>query len=340
MDMVSRTPTWAIVATIDEPPALVQAFVALHLMLGAQEIFLYCDRPRDTVQKDLAHLAQVTVIPCDALHWRKFGKKRPHRHQIRQTRNATDAYARTTADWLLHCDADEFLRPSDIVSDVLRTVPDDIECLIVDVAERVHPQGQFGNSIFDGAFRRPLRISANRGTCVFGDDYALTNRGLTGHAQGKAFVRTGCAVNMSIHRPRARKKGQEVLTTRADVDALKLLHFEGLTKRYWAYKLSRMVFALRARNGMPPSEHRRRQAEALISAPDSADDLYQRLKCPDVGTIKKLCKRGLWDDEPFDPSVAVAKYFPARVADPSPNAVDQWLDQHKQHVTSFMQNIT
>jgi len=334
--MVKETPTWAVVATIDEPPALVQAFVAWHLSLGAAQIFLYCDRPRDAVQARLVHLPQVTVVPCDAAHWRRLGKSRPRRHQVRQVRNARDAYTRTTADWILHCDADEFVRAGVPVSDALRDVPAETACLLLHVAERVHPLGEMGAHIFDGAFRRPFRVPQKRGVALFGADYALTYRGLTGHSQGKAFVRTGRSLHMSIHRPRPATADQEVFSARATIEAMELLHFEGLTQNYWAYKLARMVHALQERDGMPPSDHRRRQADELIAAPSAAAALYQRLKCPDAQAIAQLRKRGLWDDRVFDPSQAVARYFPDQIADPSLQNVDRWLNRHKKRVADYL----
>ena len=266
--MLTETSSWAVVATVDEPPALLQAFVAWHLSLGAAEIFLYFDRASQTASQDFAHLPQVTVVCCDDAHWQRLGRGRSPRHQVRQARNAQDAYRRVTADWILHCDADEFLRASVQVADVLCAVPADVQSYVLGVAERVHPLGEIGAGIFDGAFRRPFRGPARRGRALFGSDFELTNRGVTGHAQGKCFVRTRQGVNLSIHRPRPAKAGPEIVSARAASEVLELLHFDGLTQNYWTYKLSRMVQALHENDGMPPSDHRRRQAEALIAAND------------------------------------------------------------------------
>ncbi|PXW68724.1 glycosyl transferase family 2 [Loktanella sp. PT4BL] len=335
--MLTETPSWAVVATVDEPPALLQAFVAWHLSLGAAQVFLYLDRPSAAGSVDLTHLPQVTVVACDAAHWQRFGKPRPHRHEIRQVRNAQDAYQRTAADWILHCDADEYLRAAMPVADILAGIEAETECFILGVAERVHPMGKIGAGIFDGAFRRPFQGPAKRGAAIFGADFTMTNRGLTGHAQGKAFVRTGRGLHMSIHRPRRPKAGQEVVSTRATNEVLELLHFEGLTPHYWFYKLSRMIQALNEDDGMPPSAHRRRQAEALMAAPELADGLYHRLKSVDAPTIKALVERGLWDDRAFDPAPVVARYFAGQVADASPQAIDDWLATNKTHVTDYLQ---
>ena len=85
--MTLSEPTWAVVATVDEPLAVVQTFVAWHLSLGAAHVYLYCDRPNDPVQAAVAHLPRVSVVICDDAHWLRIGKSRPRRHQVRQVAN-------------------------------------------------------------------------------------------------------------------------------------------------------------------------------------------------------------------------------------------------------------
>ena len=329
--MMQNRPTWAVVATVDEPPALVLAFVAWHLAMGASRVFIYCDRPDDPVQTLLAAVPQVKVVACDQAHWLRVGKSRPRRHEVRQVRNAHDAYVQTDADWILHSDADEFVWAKDRVDTVLSTASDAVDCLVIPVAERNHQSDEDGVSIFEGAFRRPFREPAHRGRKVFGADFDLTYRGLTGHAQGKAFVRTGRAMRMSIHRPRPPVPDQDLRLERAPVDDLELLHFEGLTPRYWVYKLTRMMQALHERDGMPLSDHRSKQANLLPDAPD----LYRRLKQPDADVVGVLTRLGLWHTPSFDPLPAVAEYFPEVTCDLSPAAIDHWLERNKPDVLAY-----
>lgn len=334
--MALRHPSWAVVATVDEPPALVQAFVAWHLSAGADHIFLYCDRPDDPVQDLLASLPQVTVVLCDAAHWLRVGKSRPRRHQVRQVRNAQDAYTRAQTDWILHIDADEFVWTDAPVSEVLSGCPEQADSLILPVAERVHFPDAVGDSVLEGAFRRPFHGSPESGRRFFGPDYDLTYRGLTGHAQGKAFVRRGRPLHMSIHRPRPARSDQELSMARADSDAAELLHFEGLTPAFWTYKLARMAQALAERDGMPPSAHRRKQADALIAAPDRAEAVYARLKVVDEEMQALLQDHGLWSAPEFAPQAALAALFPDHVIDLSPEAIDHWLHREKAAILTYL----
>ncbi|WP_342076663.1 glycosyltransferase family 2 protein [Yoonia sp. SS1-5] len=333
--MVEPTTTWSVVAMVDEPPALLQAFVAWHLGLGAAEIFLYFDRPDDPAQHMFAHLPQVRVVACDAAHWSALGKSRPARHQVRQVQNARHAYALTRSAWLLHADADEFVWVEGSVADCLAGVVPAADCFVLPVAERIHRPGENAGTILDGPFRRPFPGRFELGQRLFGPTYALTNRGLTGHLLGKAFVRTGRDLRLSIHRPRHGELPEPQIA-RADRTQLELLHFDGLTPEYWIYKLMRMASALVHRNGMPPSRHRRAQADALLANPDGALGLYDQLKVIDDDTRAILLAQDLFAAPSFDPQGALAQFFPGMSVDLSPGAIDAWLRDHKSDIRAFL----
>ena len=334
--MTLSEPTWAVVATVDEPLAVVQTFVAWHLSLGAAHVYLYCDRPNDPVQAAVAHLPQVSVVICDDAHWLRIGKSRPRRHQVRQVANARDAYGRTDADWLVHIDADEFLWSHALVTQQLSAVSETTDCLIIPVAERVHLEGAQNETIFEGAFRRPFVSSITKGRAVFGPDYSMTYKGLAGHAQGKVFVRTGRPLRLSIHRARSTDPECELGSERADCDQLELLHFDGLTSLQWTFKLARMAHALVKKGGMPPSPHRRKQANALLSDPDKADEIYHRLKTADKVQQALLQGHDLWAAPAFDPMSPLQQWFPDQEIDLAPTAIDDWLRRNKRHILTFL----
>ena len=56
-----------------------------------------------------------------------FMTKRPVKHQVRQTQNATFTYHRKAeVDWLAHIDVDEFLWPAEPLAPLLAALPADI----------------------------------------------------------------------------------------------------------------------------------------------------------------------------------------------------------------------
>ena len=317
--MTKQQPTWAIVATVDEPPALVQAFVAWHLALGAAEVMLYFDRPDDPAAALFSHLDAVSVIRCDAAHWERLAGRRPDKHEIRQVRNATNAYRHMQSDWLLHADADEYLWADGSVAAALEQAGSGTDCLVVPVAERVFADDAPAETIFAGAFRRPARKGQET-------DGGLTLRGLTGHANGKAFTRRDRRVEVSIHRARGLKRG-DVPTEAAQ--GLELLHFDGLTPLNWVYKLLRKADAVAHHNGMAASLHRQAQIDAVQADPIAAFALHDRLKRPDVDRLRA---KGLLAEPSFDPAEALARYFPGERIDLSPQAIDAWLRREKRDV--------
>lgn len=69
---------------------------------------IFLDAPDPALAARLAH-PRVTFHQCDDAHWTGAPDKARTTHQRRQAHNATRAYRRSTADWLLHIDVDEFL---------------------------------------------------------------------------------------------------------------------------------------------------------------------------------------------------------------------------------------
>ncbi len=302
--MDTFAPTWAVVATVDEPPALVQAFVAWYLDLGAAEVWLYFDRENDPAADLFAGQPQVRVTRCDAAYWAQFGR-RPEKHQIRQVRNATDAYGRVCADWLLHCDADEFLWPVDGVGAHLDRVYPWMDGAIVPVAERVFVAGAARTMVFDGMFRRPDKTNAASDP--------MTLRGLTGHAIGKTFTPVGRNLTLSVHRP---KRGDDTLKLEP-VPGLELLHFDGLTRLHWVYKLLRKANAFAHQGGMVPSPHRQRQIDAVRDDLDTAFAVYDRLKVLDSAACATLRQKELL----FAPSIRPEAHGLTS------EAIDDWIRQ-------------
>lgn len=319
--MSSNAPSWAVVATVNEPPVLVQSFVAWHLSLGASEVFLYFDRPDDPTADMFAALPQVNVIRCDAAHWQALGR-RPGRHQVRQTQNATQAYGRTTCDWLLHIDADEFLWPKRAVGDSLGTAPP-ADGLAIPVAERIYDKSSNTDTIFAGLFRRPFTSDIKDNHPIFDNGHGVLSRGLTGHTIGKSFVRVGRDLRIAIHRPKLPRGVAGPLQIGRMPD-LELLHFEGLTPLHWMAKLMR-VGVTHPPNPEHTRRHRQKLRAAVQTAPDEARDLHDLLKVADATKQRVLSRYGLLLAAPFDPLPALMRFFPAQSHDLSPASFDAWL---------------
>ena len=111
----------------------------------------------------------------------------------------------------------------------------------------------------------------------------------------------------------------------AQAAGLELLHFDGLTRLHWVYKLLRKADAFAHRGGMAPSPQRDRQIAAVLEAPEAAFALYDRLKNAGPELQAQLAQFGLWVDARFDPASALAAVFPSQCVDMSAQAIDAWL---------------
>lgn len=293
-----QQPTWAVVATVDEPSALIISFAAHYLALGAAEVHLFLDRPNPQAEAALAGLPRLRLTVCDAAYWAGVGW-RPLLHVGRQSHNAGRAYAATQADFLLHCDCDEFVRDGAALQAELAALPKEAAYLRLQMAERVQMVGQTGGGMFDGLFRLPMDAFYLMGDQIYGADARFLKDGITGHRVGKAVVRSGLEVKMGLHKPDGQRP-------HGDSAAGRLLHFDGLTRLHFALKLLRRamepVTAGKPRHGRPRL--------AQIGAVQGAEvwPMVERLKTLTPEQARQLERAGHLDRRGFDPRGALAQF--------------------------------
>ncbi len=190
------SPSWGVVATIKANAEDILAFAAYHLDLGARRLYLYLDADCPGAHAHLKAHPRVRVTTCDAAYWKRVNGRRPVKHQVRQTVNATHAYhRRTEVDWLIHMDVDEFLWPQTTVSGPLGTLPPSVR------SARIRPLEQLSG---DGsAFKRAIPAGRNRAATsarLYPSYGHHLKGGFLSHVQGKVFVRSGAPdTELRIH---------------------------------------------------------------------------------------------------------------------------------------------
>lgn len=188
--------TWGLSATVLAPAAEILQFAAYHLEAGAHRIYLYLDDDNPAAFDALKAHPKVRVTRCDAAHWDRLGMKRPRKHQVRQSANATQAYQRAgEVDWLIHMDVDEFLVSSRSVAASLAACPADQKIARIRPMEALAGDGT--------AFKAFIPNGPDRAKIVR-DLYptygAYVKGGFLSHLAGKVFVRTGLPdVRVQIH---------------------------------------------------------------------------------------------------------------------------------------------
>lgn len=319
--------TWAVVATVDEPAPLLAAFAAHHLELGAAAVHLFLDAPNPEAEALLAGVPRLTVTLCDAGWWRASRRgSRPQRHTARQKSNAAHVYRQAETDWLLHCDADEFVWPLADLAAELRLAGDRFGYLNLQVAERVWTGA--ADDIFAGSFRTPLPDFAARGPAIYGSVAEYLKDGVSGHSTGKGIVRTGRDYEMGVHHP---VPGAAAVPMRA-ANAARLLHFDGLTPLHFALKLLRRATESYGGPPRPHGAHRILQFTRMAAAARDAP-AWQALAAAVQGLTPAQAAAleaagGLLEARP-DIAGAIARHLPGRAVDLSRDAFDAALRQRE-----------
>ena len=237
--------SWSVHSTVDEPANLLVAFAAHYLSLGAAEVHFCFDRKNEEAADILCRVPEVKITLCDQAYWKIMpGRERPISQANRQVLNLKKAYAESRHDWLMFCDADEFLHIDShfkSVAEIVDVLSPDTRFHLFAPAERVYLKGSKPAGIFDGLYRLRNKPMIDAGPEIYGDDWKFFSRGLLQDGPGKSIMRVGVGIDVNIHTPNEKPKGK-ILGNEADIAALQrclLLHYDGLTPLHWALKLAR-----------------------------------------------------------------------------------------------------
>ena len=219
---------WGLVATIKAPARDVLDFAAYHLDLGAHHLFIYLDNENPKAQVALEAHPNVTVTRTNGDYWQETLGRKPAKHQLRQTRNATHAYTRAGEaglDWLGHIDVDEFLCPTNDMGAALSALPGTINAARVAPAEALATEGQPGldpSAIYCKAWEPDSARRQALETAIYPTYGSYLRGGFISHTQGKSFLRTGLApLTFKIHRA---MRGEDEVGPSCFLDGVDLCH--------------------------------------------------------------------------------------------------------------------
>lgn len=278
--------TWSLVATVKAPEEKVLAFVAHHLSLGADHLWLYFDDPDQPIPPALADHPRVTATPCDDAHWARFGKARPPQHQNRQSHNARFTYNRKVrSDWLVHIDVDEFLLAPRPVAAILDDTPAGTIAMKLEPFEAMHdpalPDDIYTARAFRGSLRREPWL---RRRAVLGPYRNVIRDGMLSHTVGKMIYRT--RIPGLVPRLHAIMLDKELVRTPDWQSEIKLLHFHGQDKAAWLaalpFRLTKGAYQFRP------------ELQAFLSgaSPEDIDKFYHRTQTLPPGLRDKLAQDG------------------------------------------------
>ncbi len=216
--------TWGLSATILAPVDEILHFAAYHLEAGAHRLYIYLDDDNHTAFEALKAHPKIRPTLCNDTYW---NGKRPKKHQVRQTHNATHAYnRRADVDWLIHMDVDEFLVTDRPVADTLAALPGAAKIA------RIRPMEQLAG---DGTAFKAFVPNGPERARIVADLYPTygpsVKGGFLSHLAGKCFVRSGLeGVRIQIHN--AFQQG-EMLKGDEDTNGIDLAHCHARSWDNW-----------------------------------------------------------------------------------------------------------
>ncbi|MGH1465272.1 MAG: glycosyltransferase family 2 protein [Cognatishimia sp.] len=310
---------WGIVATIKAPAADILSFVAYHLDLGADHIYIFLDDANPVAQQELQSHPKVTVTHTDDAYWQSTNGRRPHKHQVRQVHNASRAYSQaTTLDWLAHIDVDEFLCASDNVASLLAHIPSSISIARVAPCESLCPEDQ-PNIDRALTYCKAKPPNGPKGQKI---EHALYPQfggffkaGFISHTAGKIFVRLGQPkLRFAIHRAFA---NNDQPLPEANIPQIELCHRHVESWEKWlkimTFRLSKGSYRAELEQSIDPASGRisRHQMFSTLTQ-DGTDALREFFNETCLATPKLrvgLEKFGLLRCYKLDLAAKTAKHF-------------------------------
>ncbi|WP_223421273.1 glycosyltransferase family 2 protein [Tateyamaria pelophila] len=296
--------SFSVVAIVKEDEEIVRHFCEQYERLGAQHIFVFFDGAVDHFSKTgiFAPDGPVSLIPCTPEFWQDHGSTRPGRLRDRQYAVYQMAYKTCESDWLLVCDADEFIISDEPLGQWLEAVPKEIESVNFPTAEAVWGPGEdidtaFGTTLFRLPFTDVSEWKRKR-FWLYGLIGRYMAEGLASHSHGKSITRTGID-DICVGTHEAERDGKEISTLASKVGGrsmVYLAHYDAISFRRWKVKFERRAPKFKE-DGGTGSKKRKRQARLANVAGRLGNKpirmVFRRLYCLSKRQKKVLEQNGL-----------------------------------------------
>lgn len=239
--------SFSICSLVRETLPILQRFVDHHQRAGVEHIFLYFDGTEEetrSVQEAFQQDDSVSVECCDSSYWAKMY---PDSSQLdlgdKQIGAFRNGMTRNKSDWMLICDADEFVTSDKPLGAALAQLPKEFSGVRIRNTEAVWGTGDDIHEEFGcGYERHPFPIGFWGRTVlpllVYGRDWLLIRRGVTGFMSGKHLVRRGMIPDkMTSHFSWFNGKKVSFMPQDIAKDAnLRIVHFDSIGYKRWETK--------------------------------------------------------------------------------------------------------
>lgn len=279
--------SWGIVTTILAPLPEIEAFLAHHLSLGADRIFLHLDAPDPEQIAALSGHDRVEVIACTEDYWARQTGTRPANQEARQAANMQRVYDTSPLDWLGHIDGDEFIWPDRPVAAVLDDLPADQPILRLRPWEALHSPAMDDDIFTARWFRGPIQAARKPKLHfqVFSPFHDILPQGMLSHSAGKCLFRTR-QPGLSPRLHGAEQDGER-LYAGGFSDEIHLLHFHAQNPAQWKAQLPQRLAA---------GAYRFNAALTGLlteATPEEIDMFYHHVMAPGPTLIEDWARRGI-----------------------------------------------
>jgi hypothetical protein len=267
-----------------EKESVILSFVKHYIKIGAMEIFIYLDHQNQVEKLDLPDLSdypQVSVFECDNSFW-EVGQKQTGQSVTELDKKLVkvfrDAIEKNSSEWLLFCDADEFLSGPTSFNSTLSRLPESLKGVRIRNTEAVWATGSAPYAQFSCDYERVPFPKTTLGRIilpwfVYGAAWRELSRGTTGHVQGKHILRKGAVPDrMTSHSSFIEGEDLPFLhVVHPPAKEFRIVHFDALSYERWVEKWCRRLQKRTISDRM--GRARRRQLDRISLAFSSGNAL-------------------------------------------------------------------
>lgn len=239
--------SFSICCLVREKVTVLQRFVEHHQRAGVEHVYLYFDGSQEETRPICEAFKtdkSVSVKCCDSTYW---STNYPGKSKIdlpdKRLKVFTECVDQNTSDWLLICDADEFVVADRPLGSILAQLPKETLGVRIPNSEAVWgPEANIHEEFGCDYERHPFPTGywgkAFLPLLVYGRDWSILGRGVTGHREGKHLLRKGMVPDvMTSHWSKFDGKKIDFMPSgMAEGSNLRIVHFDAVGYERWKDK--------------------------------------------------------------------------------------------------------
>ena len=244
---------YAVISMVKPTYEILNKFINHHLNQGASQIILMHDGSADQlfeagINLDKLRSRNVFLIVMDDEFWLENNGFIPKEFTKRRAFATSFARKQCFTEWFLFIDEDEFLIDRINLLEVINHIPNDVDAVLIRVAEAIWgPGDSLGEAFKSTWFRRPFPSwkswKKNRRR-IHGIFWPFFLKGMTGYIYGKQLIRNSATFD-AVNAHSCVRYGVNVTVPIGNIkrsfDELEIAHFDAISFSRWETKMKARV---------------------------------------------------------------------------------------------------